>query len=468
MIRRDHHGSHRAGAASRLAALGERMRRHARLIRAIQWTMVGVYAVLLVIPALRPLPPPQARILSDLTVAAQFVFWGIWWPFVLVSVVVGGRVWCGVFCPEGALSEWASRHGRQGAIPHWVRWRGWPFVAFAGTTVYGQLVSVYQYPGAALVLLGGSTIAAMAVGYLYGRDKRIWCRYLCPVSGVFQLLAKLSPLHFRVDDAAWAAFRQDQALTAPRVNCAPLVPIRTMTSASDCHMCGRCAGYRNAVALTARSPHHEIVMLGGARYAWGSALLLYGLIGIAMGAFHWSAGPWFVALKQNLAAWLVDHGQTWPLTATAPWWLLTNYPAQSEVFNLLDGALLVAYVLATAAVVGTALSLCIGAAMTALGPADRRVFHHLALAMVPIAGCGVFLGLSALTVNMLRFELLPVFWIGPVRGALLAGAGLWSLWLAWRIAGRYAAGGRRLAATAAAGTAVVIAAFGWALLFWIW
>lgn len=466
MIRRDHHGSHRPGAASRLAAFGDGMRRHARVIRTIQWTMVGVYAVLLVVPALRP---PQARILSDLTVAAQFVFWGVWWPFVLVSVILAGRVWCGVFCPEGALSEWASRHGRQRAIPHWVRWRGWPFVAFAGTTVYGQLVSVYQYPGATLVVLGGSTIAAMAVGYLYGRDKRIWCRYLCPVSGVFGLLAKLSPLHFRVDGAAWAAFRPDQALSAPKaVNCAPLMPIRTMTSASGCHMCGRCAGYRNAIALAARSPNREIVALGGVRSAWDSGLLPYGLIGLAMGAFHWSASPWFVGLKQNTATWLVAQGQMWPLTTTAPWWLLTNYPAQNEVFSLLDGALLVAYVLATAAVVGTALSVCIGAAMRALGPADRRVFHHLAQAMTPMAGCGVFLGLSALTVSMLRFEQLPILWIGPARGALLAGAGSWSLWLAWRIARRYAAGGQQLTATIAVGAAIVIAAFGWVLLFWIW
>jgi hypothetical protein len=80
-----------------------------------------------------------------------------------------GRVWCGVLCPEGALAEFASRHGRGKAIPKWLRWGGWPFLAFVLTTLYGQLVSVYEYPQAALLILGGSTVAAVAVGWLYGK-----------------------------------------------------------------------------------------------------------------------------------------------------------------------------------------------------------------------------------------------------------------------------------------------------------
>ena len=46
-----------------------------------------------------------------------------------------------------------ARRGK--AIPKWMRWGGWPFVAFALTTVYGQLVGVYQYPLAVLAVLGG-------------------------------------------------------------------------------------------------------------------------------------------------------------------------------------------------------------------------------------------------------------------------------------------------------------------------
>jgi hypothetical protein len=187
-----------------------------------------------------------------------------------------------------------------------------------------------------------------------------------------------------------------------------------------------------------------------------------------MGAFHWTASPWFIALKQGLAEWLVDRDILWPLEALAPWWLLTNYPAQNDVLTLLDGAVLLTYIGLTALVVGGAVAALLGAATIAVGPWSRRRFNHLAQSLIPIAGCGVFLGLSALSVTMLRHEGLRLAAIGEIRFALLAGASLWSVWLAWRIAGLTRGGLGRAGATLAVALAVALADLGWALLFWLW
>src|SRR5690606_17653834 len=168
-----------------------------------------------------------ASVFNHLTIVAQFAFWGVWWPFVLVSIPLLGRAWCGWLCPEGMLTEWASERGQGRSIPKWMRWGGWPFVAFGLTTVYGQLVSVYQYPLAVLAVLGGSTMAAIVVGWRYGRSKRVWCKYLCPVNGVFNLLAKLAPWHFKVDEQAW----RNPVIRIEPVNCAPLVAMRHMKGA---------------------------------------------------------------------------------------------------------------------------------------------------------------------------------------------------------------------------------------------
>lgn len=441
-----------------LATLGRAMRRRRALILAVQWSIVLTYFVLLIVPAVRPLPPEQASILDNLTRFAQFAFWGIWWPFVMVSMMTMGRVWCGMFCPEGALTEWISHRGLGHGIPRWLKWGGWPFVAFLCTTVYGQLVSVYEYPKATALVLGGSTLAALTVGFVYGRGKRVWCRHLCPANGVFALLAKVAPVHFRVDRAAWES-APPGARTSRRhaVDCAPIIDVRRMQGASECHMCGRCAGERNAVDLAPRSVNVEILTLPDARVSrWEVATLVLGVLGIAMGAFQWSASPWFVAAKQGTATWLIDHGWMWLLGSDIPWWILTHYPTKNDVFTWLDGAMIVAYIGATAVAVGA----WVGVWLAAAGRLARVSPWRLGYALIPLAGVSVFVGLSALTVTLLKEEGLAMHWVGWTRGALLALGVVWSARLAWGIARTRGT----LAAIAATGGVVAASA----LVIWLW
>ncbi len=407
-----------------LARLGLAMRRHQRLIQGIQWVVVLFYFGLLVVPAMMPLPDQDAHILTNLRLFAQFLFWGIWWPFVMLSTMLLGRVWCGVFCPEGSLTELASRHGLGRAIPRWMRWGGWPFVAFVGTTVYGQLVSVYEYPQAALLVLGGSTVAAVAVGLVYGKGSRVWCRYLCPANGVFGLLAKIAPVHFGVDEARWLQQMGQPQERRHAVNCAPLINIGHMQSASSCHACGRCAGENDAVALALRSPAHEILNTRPAAANTGEAMtLIVGVIGIATAAFTWSASPRFVWFKTTVAEWLIDHDWMVLLQDNAPWWLLTHYPQAQDVFTWLDGLCILAWILGGGAALGLVVWAGIWLAARLLNN-PALPWQKLALGLVPIGGAGVFLGLSMLTLGHLKAERVDLAWVPAVRAVLLcAGAG---------------------------------------------
>jgi polyferredoxin len=355
-------------------------------------------------------------------------------------------------------------------VPRWIRWRGWAFVAFVLTTVYGQMTSVYQYPKPVLLILGGSTLGAMLVGYLYGREKRVWCRYLCPVNGVFGLLAKLAPVHFRVDPQAWTASRKAVKIYARKVNCAPLVALPQMKGASDCHMCGRCSQFRGAIDLAPRAPNDEVVRVAGTdAKPWETALIVFGLMGVATGAFHWSSSPWYSDAKLAVATWLIDHGQSWLLDLRLPWWILTNYPDNNDVLTLLDGTILLAYVAATALVIGTLVTACLSMATRALGRWRTATFHHLAQTLIPMAGCGVFLGLFAITLSMLKAEGFPLPGTRVLRAAMLAGAWLWVVQLAWAVSGRYSpAIAPRLAATLSLGLAAGVGVASWVLLFFVW
>lgn len=448
--------------SGRLSRLGDAMVRHRRAVLIIQWIVVVAYAALVAVPAFLPLPPQGATIADNLTFFAQFVFWGIWWPFVILSTMLLGRVWCGVLCPEGALTEFASRHGRNRPIPRWLRWSGWPFFAFVATTVYGQLVSVYEYPKAALLVLGGSTVAAVAVGYLYGQGKRVWCRYLCPVSGVFALLARIAPLHFRVDRQAW----QRHPARTPAVDCAPLLDVKHLKGNAQCHSCGRCSGHRDAVQLAARPPNAEILGSTPREVKTGEALLLvFGLLGVAIGAFQWTVSPWFVAMKTGAAEWLVEREWFLPLEDNAPWWLLTHYPEAGDVFTWLDGVCILAYIGGVALGLGGMILFCLAAAAH-IAQMNWRV---LAMGLIPLAGLGVFLGLSMLTLTQLRAEGIVLSWIDPARATVLGLGVAWSAWLGARLL-LDRAPSRPHAALAMPLYAVPLAAVGtaWILVFYAW
>lgn len=457
-------------SSTKLARIGNWMRRNIKLIRSIQLIMILIYIFLILVPILLPLPNENSHIWSNLTLMAQFCFWGIWWPFVLISIIFMGRIWCGILCPEGTLTELASKYGKNKSIPQWIRWNGWPFITFALTTIYGQMVSVYQYPKAAFLILGGSTISAIIIGYSYGRKKRIWCQYLCPVNGVFNLLAKLAPLHYKVDTNAWRASYDKYEIKHTTINCAPLVPLRNMKGTSNCHMCGRCSGYRNAINLTWRPPTEEIVIVGNSNNnIWESALLLYGLFGIAIGAFHWSISPWFVQAKQWIATWLIEDNIMWPFKTNAPWWLLTNYPQQSDVFNWLDGAMVIAYILITSLVLGTMLTILFVIATLFLGKWQCSRFNHLVQTAIPLAACGIFIGLSTTTITLLRGEHLLLNWINNFRATLLTIMTIWSVILSWKVIKQHTSviSQRMLAMTLVTITFIIIN-FVWLLMFKIW
>lgn len=478
---------------TRLARLGDWMADHRRAILAVQWIIVVFYLVLVALPAFLPHPGAEARLFSAdmgaasfvapadgqaaqavlqdkapamatwrerLVLLAQYLFWGVWWPFVILSIMLMGRVWCGVLCPEGALTEFASRHGRGGSIPRWVRWGGWPLVAFVLTTVYGQLISVYEYPQAALLILGGSTVGAVAIGWMYGRGKRVWCRYLCPVSGVFGLLARLSPIHFKVDRDEWKRYPQRTAA----VDCAPLLSVRHLAGMTECHACGRCSGHRDAVTLTARSPNAEI--LGGQAPGTVEALLLmYGMLGVAIAAFQWTVSPWFVQLKQGAANWLVEHEVFWMLEESPAWWLLTRYPEVNDVFSWLDGAAILVWIFGVALTLGGIALLATQAAAKLAGLDWRR----LTLGLVPLAGIGLFLGLSMMSATHLRAEGVALGWLPGLRAALLALGLLWSLWLGLRLI-RVGAGGAAARWLAGLIWLLPLGAVGsiWILSFYVW
>ena len=85
-----------------------------------------------------------------------------------------------------------------------------------------------------------------------------------------------------------------------------------------------------------------------------------------------------------------------------------------------------------------------------------------------MAGCGVFLGLSAMTVTLLRTDGIMIPGVALARLALLAGAVIWAAALAWQIGARWVDGMRRAAMCGLVAMAAGVGASAWVILFWVW
>lgn len=454
---------------NKLAAVGNWLGQHQKVIRRVQWLIILLYFGLMIIPILLPLPDDSATLFHNIIVFAAFLFWGIWWPFVLLSIILFGRLWCGVLCPEGALSEIANQYGKGKSIPRWMRWGGWPFVAFGLTTIYGQLISVYQYPKPVMLILGGSTIAAIIIGFLYGKSSRVWCKYLCPVTGVFSLLSRLAPLHFQPNQEKWDP-EQNKYVNA--VRCPTLLPLSKMTGSANCLMCGKCANSKEAIQLKSRSTQEEIIKTGEKNgNIYDSLLIIYGLGGLALAAFQWTNSFWFQHFRSVIESWFLAHGIEWVFKTNAPWWILTNYPEHGDVFSWIYGIEILSYILIVGFLFGSVNTILIGAAVKVSGKLTLKRFNHLSQSLIPLLASSIFIGLLANTLSMLqKYANLGFLQANYVKGGVLFLATCWSSYLAFNIIKQQISSSRvrRLAGFLLMLLVFAVINYAWVLMLHIW
>lgn len=369
---------------------------HPGLVRAARGAMVVLYLVLLVGPAVLPASAADAAVVARFAKLSQFVFWGVWWPFVVLSTLLFGRAWCGLLCPEGTLTELASTRGAHRPVPSWMRWGGIPLLSFLGVTIVGQLLEVDENPLSQLVVLGGSTLMAVAVGLVYGRKTRVWCRFLCPVSMLFGVFSRLGALHFGVDKK-----RVAEAAHAPpgpdKQRCPVLIHLPTLSTNRDCIMCFGCAGWRDAIHLRLRRPGEEILRMHDAQpMLWEVLFLFGGAVGLPLGVF--------LGEKLDL------HG---PVLAIV---LLTATAA---------GVLVLAG--------STAFTVHVSRGAAGAPPSFRERFTMSGYALTPISLFSLFLGLSQSTFEELSRWGLSSAVGTALRLALLFGGAGWSLLLLGRL-----------------------------------
>lgn len=420
--------------------------------------MFIVFAAFIFIPAFLPLPGEDATVLNNFTLFARFAIWGLWFPLLLISVIFFGRIWCGVLCPQGALSEFTSRWGLNLRLPKWMR-RAWiPIAAFFVITVTGKLVGVDEFPLGAIEILGGTMVLAAIVGFVYVKGMRPWCRYLCPVGALMGVFARMGAvsLEKRASHGKASSLRRrrgrerrvriDFSYSGPerreadrRSNikpdiCPTFINPNTKSASSHCIECFKCVNggeHSHSLHLEIRRPGVEIEEIEKRDPSRWEVMFLFAATGLGLGDFYSEVGLFLAKYTSALGALFERLGLADLMAQSGPWWLMMNYPKHGEVLTWLDSTAIITFI--TAFMFITFLVLY---ALTRLSTSILDKYReNLALGYLyaPIAMVSLVVGVGGMIFSSLGFLGLDEFSIHAVEAGVFALGGLWSVILALRL-----------------------------------
>jgi len=415
--------------AARCEAYFVRNRNRLALVHA---AMFVLFLALMIAPLLLGAPPERAGPFDHFTTFANYAIWGLWFPLVFLSVIFTGRSWCGLMCPMGAASEWANSHGLQRTIPRWLRWEGTPIVSFAVVTILGQTLGVRDHPQAIAEIFGTTMIAAIAVGFVYGRNKRAWCRHACPIGLLLGVFSRIGAVQFAPKRVHTGGARYTEKTVCPT-----MIQTRCKDESRHCIECFRCVqpGARGGLEMTLRVPGREIEHIGNHNPNPYEVWFLFLGTGLAIGGFLWLVLPVYWQLRQGVAEWFFARDWFW-IGEPGPWWLMSIHPDQREVFTWLDFTMIVGFMSASMVLTAAVLaSFTAAAAFLARIAGARsgfaRRFTTLGYQFAPVAMVSLVVGLGGML-----FEPLAALGAGTpafIKAALLIGALCWSIHLGNRI-----------------------------------
>jgi polyferredoxin len=430
-------GRTRAGRLPRLAGFIEQIFvRHRDRLAWVHAVFFVLFLALIFLPLLLPEAPEDATPLNNFAAFSIYLLWGVWFPLVFLSVIFTGRSWCGILCPMGAASEWANKKGLKRPIPAWVRWEGTPIASFIIITILGQTVGVRDHPEAVAEVFGGTLLAALLLGFIYGRNKRAWCRHMCPIGLLLGVFSRIGAWQFVPKRKRAGGDRYTEKTVCPT-----MIDIARKEESRHCIECFRCVNprARGGLMLKLRIPGEEIAQIRSHNPNPYEVWFLFLGTGVSVGGFLWLVLPFYWELRQAVAEWFFGHGWFW-VGESGPAWLMSVHPDRREVFAWLDfitiSGFMIFWMLAFAAVLG--FTTWLAAWLSGKQAGDRSLrerFVELGYQYTPVAMVSLVIGLGATLFGSLVGLGLSAAEIAWVKTALFLGGLLWSLWLGNRILG---------------------------------
>jgi transcriptional regulator with AAA-type ATPase domain/NAD-dependent dihydropyrimidine dehydrogenase PreA subunit len=189
--------------------------------------------------------------------------WGMWEPLLFISWFVGARIWCSV-CPMGALNDLFNRIGiKKFKVPSFISEYGVYLSAFGlGLIIWAEVATdMPNSPTATGFLLLSIAFFAILSGIFF--ERRLWCRYLCPLGKLGAVYSGCSIVEWRANNSICNSTCKDNVCykgNNQTRGCPLYQGPFSLHSNQNCIICGHCVKLcpNDSPVLNLRIPGHEL------------------------------------------------------------------------------------------------------------------------------------------------------------------------------------------------------------------
>ena len=130
----------------------------------------------------------------------NLLVWGIWWPLMVLTAILFGRLWC-MICPLEMVSNFSERLSRklgvrQKKLNRWVRSGAILLAFYALVHLLIAGIELHRIPAYTSIFLIGLLTLTAVTGFLF--SDRAFCRGFCPVGLLLNVHA-----HIRLCDVSY-------------------------------------------------------------------------------------------------------------------------------------------------------------------------------------------------------------------------------------------------------------------------
>jgi len=196
---------------------------------------------------------------------ANLIVWSVWWPFIIFSIAVSARSWCG-YCPLPVIANGINFNRTTFlAIPAFLSRHG-IWIGIAGFVVIFMMEHTSHMFGEAratsvllLTILSGAVITTSLLG------RRSWCKHICPLGRVVGHFSSLSLVELGSNSNVCSSQCTTQDCVRDK-NCPMGIHPSAARATKNCVLCLSClkSCTHKSVRLDARLPWQEMM----AREKW--------------------------------------------------------------------------------------------------------------------------------------------------------------------------------------------------------